>query len=256
MAVIDLEEKGTSLRFILKEVDTSLANAIRRTVLGDVPTLAIEEVEFYDNTSSLYDEMLAHRLSLIPIVTDLDLLNFREECKCEAGCPSCQLELSLKKKGPGTVYSQDLKSSNKKMFPLPGIPIVKLGKDQNIELRAVAVLGRGEQNSKWQPAVIGYKYYPVIEISKECNVCKECVDACPQNILEIKKQKLRVTDERLCTLCKTCVETCDMGAIQVKGDKNRFIYKVEATGSLQPAETLARACEILINKAEELKSKL
>jgi DNA-directed RNA polymerase subunit D len=256
MAIEVISDKEGSFDFILTDANPSIANSIRRAILGEVPTLAIEEVEFLEQTSSLYDEILAHRLSLIPIVTDLELLNFREDCKCQDGCPSCQVEFSLKKKGPGTVYSQDLKSSNKTLSPVAGIPLVKLGKAQKIELRATATLGRGKDNAKWQPAIVGYKFYPLIEISKECNLCSECVDACPKDILIIKKDKLKVTDEKECILCKSCVEACESGDITVKGDETRFIYEMESTGDLKPKKILEAACDVLIKKSEELKSKL
>jgi DNA-directed RNA polymerase subunit D len=256
MGVDVISENRSSLSFILTDAKVSLANAIRRAILGYVPTLAIEEVDFYDNTSSLYDEVLAHRLSLVPIVTDLELLNVREECKCEEGCPSCTLELSLKKKGPGNVYSQDLKSANKNFTPVPGILLAKLGKTQRIELKATAILGRARDNARWQSAVIGYKYYPVIDISSDCTNCGDCVEACPRNVFEIKKNKLKVTSERACILCRACVEACDAGAITITGDEHRFIYELETTGSLKPREILTRALDILIKKAEELSSKV
>ena len=256
MAVDTISESDSSLSFILTDARVSLANAIRRVVLGEVPTLAIEELDFYDNTSSLYDEVLAHRLSLVPINTDLGLLNFRDECKCEDGCPSCQVELSLKKKGPGSVYSQDLKSKNKNFTPVPGILLAKLGKNQSIELKATAVLGRGRDNARWQSAVVGYKYYPLIEISAECSHCEECAKACPRNVFEMKKGKLKVADERACILCRACVEACEAGAISITGDEHRFIYELETTGSLKPREILTRALDILKQKADELSSKV
>jgi DNA-directed RNA polymerase subunit D len=256
MSIEIIDEKGSSLSFILDPASVSLANAIRRAIVGAVPTLAIDEVEFYDNTSSLYDEVIAHRLSLIPIITDLGLLNFKDECKCENGCPSCVVELSLKKKGPGPVYSQDLKSSNKNLSPVPGILIAKLGKSQKLELKASAVLGRGKDNTKWQPAVIGYKYYPIIEISKECTLCEDCIEACPRDVFEIKRGKLNLARDRDCILCRACVEACDQGAIKITGDESRFIYEMESTGSLKPREIFTRACDILIGKANELSSKL
>jgi DNA-directed RNA polymerase subunit D len=247
---------GGSLSFILKDADVSVANAFRRVMLTEVPILAIDEVEFYDNTSSLYDEVLAHRVGLVPVVTDLSVLNFRENCKCKDGCPSCQVELSLKKSGPATVYSHDIKSTSKNLTTVPGIPLVKLGKNQSIDLKAIAVLGTSHKHAKWQPAVVGYKYYPLIEISDKCNQCGACVDACPKNILVIKKDKLKVTDVKKCILCRACTEACDAGEISIKGDENRFIYEIETTGSLKPTEIFTNACDILIEKAEELASKL
>ena len=256
MSIKVLTENGNSLSFVLDEATVSVANAIRRVALGEMPVLAIEEVEFLDNSSSMYDEMLAHRLSLVPIVTDLDILNLRSECSCEDGCPSCQVELTLKKKGPGNVHSQDLKSANKNLAPIPDILIVKLGKNQKVDLKAVAGLGSAKDHAKWQSTVIAYKYHPIIDVSKNCNQCGDCVSACPIDLFELKGTKLKVKDERECILCQACVEACDAGALNVRGDENRFIYKVETTGSLKPKEVLTRTCDIIIKKADELKSQL
>jgi len=256
MGIEIIGENGGSLSFVLSDASVSFANAIRRTVIGDVPTLAIEEVEFYDNTSSLYDEIIAHRLSMVPIVTDLSILNFKDECSCEDGCPSCELELSLKKKGPGMMRSDDLKSLNKNFTPVPGVLIAKLGKTQEIDLKATAVLGRGIDNTRWQPAVIGYKYYPLISISDECTSCGDCVEACPRSVLELKADKLEVARERDCILCRACAEVCEQGAIKIDGDEHKFIYELETTGSLKPREVLSKALDILKEKAEELSSKV
>ena len=51
-------------------VDVSIANAFRRILLGEIPTMAIEKVWIYDNSSIIQDEVLAHRLGLVPIFAD------------------------------------------------------------------------------------------------------------------------------------------------------------------------------------------
>lgn len=58
-------------------IDASLANAFRRIMLSEVPTMAIENVFFEDNTSIVVDEMVAHRLGLIPIKADPREYDFR-----------------------------------------------------------------------------------------------------------------------------------------------------------------------------------
>ena len=66
MEVIENKNERVILRINSNE---PLANAIRRSI-SEVPTLAIDEVEIYKNDSALFDEVLAHRLGLLPLKTE------------------------------------------------------------------------------------------------------------------------------------------------------------------------------------------
>ncbi|MFQ6105732.1 MAG: DNA-directed RNA polymerase subunit D [Candidatus Hydrothermarchaeaceae archaeon] len=250
-----IEKNKSSLVAIFEDTDVSIINALRRTAISEVPTLAIESVDIIENTSSFYDEIIAHRLAMIPIKTDLKLFNFRDECSCKKGCASCTLKLTLKKTGPCLVYSHDMKS-NAKLKPIPNIPILKLGKGQKISFEAEAVLGTGKMHARWQPAVASYKYYPEIKVDANCTLCNACVDACPRNILKISGKKLKVTDEKDCTLCDSCVETCDQDAIKVSGKERKFIMKIESVGSLKPEQIINKSSEILRDKIRTMKALL
>lgn len=61
-----------------RDVKICLANAIRRTIISDIPCYAIDENEviFHENTSVLNNEFLKHRLSLIPIISDLKDIDY------------------------------------------------------------------------------------------------------------------------------------------------------------------------------------
>lgn len=63
------EVKEDSISFVLKDTDDSVSNALRRVILAEVPTIAIDFVEIEANTSVLNDEFLAHRLGLIPLIS-------------------------------------------------------------------------------------------------------------------------------------------------------------------------------------------
>jgi len=256
MKLDKLAKDKSNLSFVLRDADVGLANAFRRVALSEVPTLAIERIFLQENSSSLYDEMIAHRLGLVPIKGDTDLFKFRDQCSCEEGCPSCVLKLTLEKEGPCTVYSHDLKSEDPKQKPVPNIPIVKLGKSQRIKLEADAVLGNGKMHAKWQSCVVGYKYLPIIEISGSCDLCENCIEQCPKDILKVSRNKLTVTDEKECILCNACVEVCESEAIKVRGDERSFIFKVESTGALSPEEIVKKTCGILQKKAEDFGSML
>lgn len=159
LKVIEYQEKSNRLIFSLKGVDTAYANTLRRIMGFEVPVMAIEDVEFRKNSSILYDEILAHRLGLIPLTTDLKSYDLPNECKCKgSGCASCQVKITLKATGPGMVYSSELKSKDPAIKPINNkIPIVKLLEGQEVELEATAILGQGKVHSKWCPGLIYYK---------------------------------------------------------------------------------------------------
>ena len=69
--VLSNEKEEGKLSFIAKDITPAFANTLRRIIADEVPTMAIEDVEFTKNNSILYDEMIAHRLGLIPLSTDL-----------------------------------------------------------------------------------------------------------------------------------------------------------------------------------------
>jgi DNA-directed RNA polymerase II subunit RPB3 len=73
--ILDLKED--TLTFALSNTNITIANTLRRVIIADVPTMAIDLVEFEVNTSVLSDEFIAHRLGLIPLVsTKVDSFNY------------------------------------------------------------------------------------------------------------------------------------------------------------------------------------
>jgi DNA-directed RNA polymerase subunit D len=222
--------------------------------------MAIDDVIMIENSSAMSDEMLAHRLGMVPLTTDLDRYVLPEDCTCESefGCNKCRVILTLDA-DPGdstvTVYSRDIQSEDPNTHPVQGeIPLVKLVKGQRIRFEAYARLGKGKDHARWQPvAGCSYKYLPNIRIySRRCNLCGDCVEACSKNILSIKDDRLVTNDLTECTLCEACVQACKIKspAIKVEPDKDSYIFQIESTGALPIDRLIVKGTEILTEKTK------
>lgn len=253
-----LKEEENKLSFIIGGINPTIANTIRRIIIDEVPTLAIDEVTFKQNSSALYDEMIAHRLGLIPLITDLKSYKQKENCSCNGkGCSKCQVKFTLVAKGPGTVYSNDLKFNDSKTKPAYlEMPIVKLAEGQELELDGIAILGKGKQHSKFSPALAYYKYYPNININNKCDACGKCTEQCPQKILKLDNKKVIVTDVTKCVLCNACQDSCPKEAIIVKGDDKSVIFYIESWGQLKCREIIEEIPAIFDDKLEEFSKKI
>ncbi|MEM1976749.1 MAG: DNA-directed RNA polymerase subunit D [Nitrososphaerota archaeon] len=155
-----LEEDEKSVKLLLSGVPLAVANAIRRMAINEVPTMAIEEVLIIENSSSMPNDVLVHRISLIPFTSDIDRYVPPEECGCgkRLGCERCAVRFVLRaeaKDEPITVYSGDIVPEEEtSVKPVsPRIPIVKLGPGQKIELELYVRVGRGSKHAKWQAAI-------------------------------------------------------------------------------------------------------
>jgi len=256
MKITVIEQKENYLKMIVEDIDPPFANSLRRVMIAEVPSLAIEDVWIVDNNSSLYDEIIAHRLGLIPLRTDLKTFVVPSKCACSGeGCAQCQVAFTLNKEateGPLTIYAEDLQSEDTNITPCnPKIPIVELVKGQRLVLEAYAKLGIGEAHAKWQPvATCVYKFLPNITINYEtCEKCKKCVDACPKHIISFK-ENVQISDVMACHFCKSCEEVCEVEpkAIQVNWDASKFIFTIESTGALSCEEIVKTACQVLKDK--------
>ena len=155
-----LESSDSHVKLLLKGIDRVYANALRRFAISEVPCMAIDEIVIHENSSVLYDEILAHRLGLIPLTTDLEGYILPQDCDCKTslGCSKCRVLLVLDAVATDevkTIYSGDLVSEDTRVKPyVDNIPIIKLAPSQKIKLEAYAKLGKGRHHAKWQPVTI------------------------------------------------------------------------------------------------------
>lgn len=246
-----LEHTDDSLKLILYNVPVKIANSIRRSVMSLVPTLAIDKVIIFKNDSIMNDDMLVHRLGLVPLRTTLEKVR---ELETNNGKVSLLLKVKADK-DTVTVKSGDIKIRDKNVKVLvDDIDIVKLAEGEAIELEMEAVVGRGKQHAKWSPVTVAVvRGLPVIDIlDPECGRgCKKCIDACPKGVLGKKGGKLVVLDRFKCTVCKLCEKACP-DKIRIDIDEGSSLLYIESVGQLSVDEIVQAAFEELKRKFVEL----
>ncbi len=140
------ENTPRALRFKLEGVSIGFANAVRRVAINSIECFAIDSVTFYENSSAIFDEYIAHRIGLVPITTPNGYT--KED----------QILFKLEAEGPCTVYSKDLESNDKEVkVANEKIPIIKLASGQKLRLDGKAALGTASRSSKFQPGLVTYK---------------------------------------------------------------------------------------------------
>lgn len=244
--------------FIVRDAEVPFMNAIRRVAMVDVPKIAIENVNMVRNDSAMFNEVLAHRLGLTPLVSNMDAIKGMPLPEDEDYETSQGVMFSLNEEGPKTVYSKDLISTDSKIKPVyDTIPLVKLKEGECLNIEAEAKVGYGKEHAKWMPTTVcTYKQYPEITFNEDVDVDYDCANACPRGVLKSDRRSkvIKILDIENCAMCKSCVRASQQNGlnyINVGYHENDFIFRIETDGSMSPKEVLLQACDKLGEKAEK-----
>ncbi|PIN75424.1 DNA-directed RNA polymerase subunit D [Candidatus Woesearchaeota archaeon CG10_big_fil_rev_8_21_14_0_10_37_12] len=250
--LLDKDKKSGRVTFLLDDSTPAFANALRRTIMESVPTMAIEEVEFKKNSGVLYDEMLAHRLGLVPLSTDLkgyDMKKPEDEFNAKNS-----VKLVLKAKGPCTVYADELQSKDPKIKPaVPKIPIVKLLKGQELELEATAILGTGKEHVKFTPGLAWFTYKASSKVNNAHKDFDKFKDKFPPQAFKDGKLDAKKIEEL--NLFDACDGINDE-IVKVEYDNTKFIVNIEPWGQLSAQDIVAVAADHLTELLDEFAGKL
>ncbi len=239
-----LEHSENFLALHIEGALPAYLNTLRRYMMTEVPVMAIENIEFGKNNSILYDEMVAHRLGLIPITTDLRGYNMKDVRGSE-GNPSTEATLTLKvvkAKENHVVTAGEFVSSDPKIKPVfPDMPIAKLIEGQDMELIAKAELGMGKEHMKWSPGLVYYRQMPHITITKQPKNAKTVLERYP-GVFELKGEKLQVANNGGYKLPDVDLDMEDGEAsVDYKDD---YIFIVESWGQLPAAAIVEQAMHL------------
>ncbi len=259
MTIKLIEQTKDKIHILLQDIELPIINALRRALISEVPVMAVEDVYIIRNESALFDEMLAHRIGLVPLTTDLSYSK-REECTCKGeGCSKCQVILTLTKQGPTTVYSGDFKTSDPKVKPaIDKIPLTILLEGQQIELEAKAELGTGKKHAKWSAGLANHRFLANIKIDQK-KVTKESKDLADQfDFLEFKEGKLSVKRSAMIDFerAELCAQRAINNEISVEPDRSQIILTFENWGQLPHKEAIEEALETVVKELDSLKDGL
>ncbi len=268
-----LEEAPNKLRFLVEGFPLPLVNAVRRACFTDVPVMAIDYVEVFENNTVLYDEIIAHRLALVPLTSEEALKKYKrpEECReGDIGDTNCYAVLRLEvETGPmeeRIVYSGDLETLDPDVRPVhDNIPIVVMAPDQRLRLQAYARLGYGKEHAKWMPvSVAAHKYVPIIEfdVGKIGEECLSCIEMgypwLVEKMKESKQGRIEILEDVNTSALYWCAQRkcANDEGFRLHYDDKRFIMTIESVGSLPPKHIVLEAVNAIVRKAENLLTQL
>lgn len=241
MDVKKIAETPSMLKIMITGIDVSLLNSLRRTIMNAVPTYAAESIVFYENSSIISDEMLSHRIGMLPIRV------FEKKTK-----KGDAIKLTLDKEGPGLVYSSDIIVHGKEAeIPDKMVPLVKLKKDQRIKLEIEAIAGTGKEHVKWQPALVTYKQIPKITF-EHVKDTHAIVKNCPPKSLEVKAGKIFVADPLNFQLYGLLQDKFP-NEVSVDYDTDSFVLTVETFQGKTNKEVLLEGVESIQEKNQAFK---
>ncbi|XP_028903314.1 DNA-directed RNA polymerases I and III subunit RPAC1 [Ornithorhynchus anatinus] len=288
--VVQMEED--SLEFDMVGIDAAIANAFRRILLAEVPTMAVEKVFVYNNTSIMQDEVLAHRLGLIPITADPRLFEYRNQGD-EEGTEIDTLQFQLKVKctwNPSAakdssdpnqlylnhkVYTKHMTwvplGNQADLFPEGAIRpvhddilITQLRPGQELDLLMHYVKGVGKDHAKFSPVdTVSYRLLPDITLlqpveGEMAEKLKDCFSPGVIQIQEIKGKKVAVVaNPRLETFSREVFRHDELKKlVRLARVRDHYIFSVESTGVLPPDVLVSEAIKILMGKCRRFLDEL
>ncbi|XP_072912284.1 DNA-directed RNA polymerases I and III subunit RPAC1 isoform X4 [Hemitrygon akajei] len=288
--IVRLEDD--TLEFDMIGIDAAIANAFRRILLAEVPTMAVEKAFIYNNTSIVQDEVLAHRLGLIPIKADPRLFEYRSTGD-EEGTEIDTLQFHLKVKctrnpkalkdssDPEELYlNHKVYSKHLKWVPIGNqadvfgqveiqpvhddILIAQLRPGQEIDVVVHCVKGIAKDHAKFSPvATASYRLLPEITLLSpiEGELAEKLKQCFSPGVIEIEmvngKKVANVVNSRLDTCSREIFRHDDLkNLVRLGRVRDHYIFSVESTGILPPEVLVSEALKVLMTKCRRFLNEL
>ncbi|KDQ56249.1 hypothetical protein JAAARDRAFT_59156 [Jaapia argillacea MUCL 33604] len=275
-----------SIEFDLVGVDASIANAFRRILIAEVPSICIEHVYVWNNTSVMVDEVFAHRLGLVPLNVDPSLMSSREDdndqptdrntlvfhlqvtCERNKNAPKTATD-------PAEVYiNSEVLSSHLKWVPQgeqeivfadnppaptnPNIVLMKLRPGQEVDMEMHAVKSVGKDHAKFCPvATASYRLLPLIVLNPKKPVPPHLAEKFRKcfspGVIEVdpitKAVSINEEQMRKETMSREVLRHPEFeGCVELKRVRDYFLFHIESEGAYTPERLLPESIKVMREK--------
>jgi len=258
------------VEFDMIGIDPPLANAFRRILLAEVPTVAISRVTMYQNTGVIHDENVAHRLGLVPIKCEPDALSWKAADAeiDETNCIKFNLHVTCNT-GSCSVYSSDLvwqpltEEQAKKFEDDPPRPvadnilIAKLRANQEIECECFCEKGVGKEHAKWSPVcTASYRLMPALDRTQAAAIVGRSRTTRSTSIFDVDHSneggRAVAIGPRRCATSRNCIQAFagDDKGLELTKAKNHYLFMVESVGQMPAPILFQKAVLKLKEKCE------
>ena len=286
-----LEETENHVSLLLKETDRAFANAMRRTLMSNVPKMAIHRVRFelgtitdsqtgetYESIGALPDEVIAHRLAMVPIPTFHDEFCFLEDDPGNAGLPreewgtpASQIIYHCSARGTAEghlVTAGDLNVLGEDKLQIPelyrDIPITKLFAGQYLEFYAYAVLGVGSDHTKWSPVSgVSFKSRKIATLEKptKAKVLWDLDLSIKKSDFKNKKlEDVHMVEKLIEDMHHVGAGTARIDdfadAITLEDVPGEYLFSFDTDGSMTPRTAFEMACKSLSSRFSDILEQL
>lgn len=268
-----VSKKKDEIVFDFKGIEPPVVNTIRRIIISEVPTMAIDKVIITQNTSVIPDEVLAHRLGLIPIFADAN--DFEDKNPSDEYNENNSIKFIMKvkcyKDKDGKIYNENIYSRDlvyvnqgkqekkfKDKYTIrtvhDDILVNKLKPGMEIDLECYCIKGIGRDHAKWSPVCTAF-YRLISNVQFQEKITGEDAKAlkslCPMNVFDIKNDEVFVKDIRKCTTCRECIRNDKFKNIVNLGkDAEWYEFHIESVGMYKPEDIWFKALDVLKKKVE------
>ncbi|KAL3317501.1 DNA-directed RNA polymerases I and III subunit RPAC1 [Cichlidogyrus casuarinus] len=278
--------ESLTLEFDMLNVDCSFANALRRMLIAEVPSVAIDRIYMYQNTSVISDETLSLRIALIPLNIDPSQVPFPQQplpaddavASLDASShflfdfsEKCTKDFLKNDPTAATNKSRWIYSSSLKWLPLPGqeeryseckpgpvnekILINKLVLGTELEAKCLAVKGLGRDHAKFQPvSACYYKFHPRITLNErvEGQMAETLKSSFADGVIEIEPVTgvAKVANPRLDNGSREHMRHPELkSSVKVFVDPKQCIFTVESVAR-PPEKLLIEAFGVMLEKCQ------